>query len=342
MPASKGKALPLLRSINAFLRFLPRTPEDLVFRGRVHQFASSVISIADKSAINLRGDYNEIKTIWEEAEAESSGSGPVAEVNEDDGDVEMEGSGSQSTSQEVRETETKDGKDADTKPEANFYSTLWSLQQYFAHPPSLAPSTTTPVSTPRTPASASEPAATPFASFRQKSEIVLPILFEQTKKQKELMGREVEGSTKKRKRNEAGLESEIAGDFFYPRYLTGKKLLEHEVSLNPIPKASIPTDDQLADPSFRRQILVQYFILFQFLLHLTPGTASKQAFTGGMPKNFVIEASDESWVRERVSLIREELRRMPPDGPRFEKTVLSIITRESHYVCSPFSWRNQK
>jgi hypothetical protein len=91
-------------------------------------------------------------------------------------------------------------------------------------------------------------------------------------------------------------------------------------------------NSQLADPSFRRQILVQYFILFQFLLHLTPGTASKQAFTGGMPKTFVIESSDETWVRETVSSIREELRRMPPDGPRFEKTVLSIITRESHYV----------
>ena len=94
----------------------------------------------------------------------------------------------------------------------------------------------------------------------------------------------------------------------------------------------VVADKQLADPSFRRQILVQYFILFQFLLHLTPGTASKQAFTGGMPKTFVIESSDETWVRETVSSIREELRRMPPDGPRFEKTVLSIITRESHYV----------
>ena len=66
MPASKGKALPLLRIINAFLRFLPRTPADLVFRGRVHQFASSVISVADKSAINMRGDYNDIETTWDE------------------------------------------------------------------------------------------------------------------------------------------------------------------------------------------------------------------------------------------------------------------------------------
>jgi THO complex subunit 1 len=77
MPASRGKALPLLRIINAFLRFLPRTPEDLVFRGRVHQFASSVISIADKSAINMRGDYGEVKTTWEEDAVEQTVEGDV-------------------------------------------------------------------------------------------------------------------------------------------------------------------------------------------------------------------------------------------------------------------------
>jgi THO complex subunit 1 len=231
MPASRGKALPFLRSVNAFLRFLPRTPEDLVFRGRIHQFASSVISIADKSAINLRGDYNEINTIWEEAPVPS----PKDEVTtstdylkEDskgdaDGDVVM----SAETSKEEVKVDAKPGKEDKeaVKPEADFYSTLWSLQQYFAHPPSLAPSSSTSASTPRTP----EPTTTPFASFRQKSEIVLPILFEQTKKQKDLMGREVESGTKKRKRDEAGVGSEGAGDFFYPRYLTGKKLLEHEV-----------------------------------------------------------------------------------------------------------------
>jgi THO complex subunit 1 len=198
MPASRGKALPLLRTINAFLRFLPRTPEDLVFRGRVHQFASSVISIADKSAINLRGDYNEIKTVWEEPE--------VVEEKDVNGDVEMD-------EKKEREDKKEVNGEEDTKPEADFYATLWSLQQYFAHPPSLAPSP-----------QARNTGPTPFASFRQKSEIVLPILFAQTKKQKELMGREVEVG-KKRKREDGG----DAGGFFHPRFLTGKKLLEHEV-----------------------------------------------------------------------------------------------------------------
>lgn len=208
MPASRGKALPLLRTINAFLRFLPRTPEDLVFRGRIHQFASSVISIADKSAINLRGDYNELKTVWEE-EVEVAKEEVTATSDED---VEMDAE-KKDDQPEIKEED---------EAEAEFYSTLWSLQQYFAHPPSLAPSPQSQAGTPRP--GQSTP-STPFASFRQKSEIVLPILFAQTKKQKELMGREVEIG-KKRKRDE-GLEG--AGGFFHPRYLTGKKLLEHEV-----------------------------------------------------------------------------------------------------------------
>jgi THO complex subunit 1 len=95
---------------------------------------------------------------------------------------------------------------------------------------------------------------------------------------------------------------------------------------------------QLADQSFRRQILVQYFILFQFLLNLTPASAAKQAFTGGMPKSFVIDPENEVWVKGKVAAIREELRKMMPDGPRFEDTVLSIITRERYYV----SWSKDR
>jgi len=91
MPPSRGKALPLLRTINAFLRFLPRTPEDLVFRGRVHQFASSVIGIADKSAINMRGEYAKLQTTWEAEEARAEAGSDVKE-KDGDGDVEMDGS----------------------------------------------------------------------------------------------------------------------------------------------------------------------------------------------------------------------------------------------------------
>ena len=300
MPASKGKALPLLRIINSLLRFLPRTPEDLVFRGRVHQFASSVISVADKSAVNLRGDYNDIKTIWDEPNPPIA----VQSPKEEDGDVKMRAeTGDQS------EIKTIDGEDAGAKDETDLYSTLWSLQQYFASPPSLdgPPTKDTPNTPPRT----------PFETFKAKTDIILPMLFEQTQKEKELLGKDAELVGKKRKRvqDDSSPEGE-RGKFFHPRFLTGKRLLDHE----------------LADSSFRRQILVQYFILFQFLLNLTPSTAAKQAFTGGMPKTFVIKEEDEMWVKSKISAIKDELRRMVPDGPTFEETVISIITRERYYV----------
>ncbi|WWC92828.1 uncharacterized protein L201_007787 [Kwoniella dendrophila CBS 6074] len=296
MPASRGKALPLLRTINAFLRFLSRTPDDLVFRGRVHQFASSVISVADKSAINMRGDYAEVRTTWDEEETEQA---PVKEdkaVQDGEGDVKME---------DEAEKKPEDGEPAN-EPKPDFYPTLWSLQQYFAHPPSLdGPAV-------------GEPAKSPFETFKEKTDFILPNLFEQTQKEKALMGKEAENIGKKRKRSD---DSDENGGFFHPRYLTGKRLFEYE----------------LADPSFRRQILVQYFILFQFLLNLTPASAGKQAFTGGMPKTFVLGADDEKWVKSQVSTIRDELLRMT-DGKRFEETVLSIITREVHYA----QWKNDQ
>ncbi|WWC65859.1 uncharacterized protein I303_108481 [Kwoniella dejecticola CBS 10117] len=299
MPASRGKALPLLRTINAFLRFLPRTPDDLVFRGRVHQFASSVISVADKSAINMRGDYAEVRTTWDEEEPKVEVEAPKEDQVEQDGegDVKME---------DERDKPQTEAEEKAKEDKLDFYPTLWSLQQYFAHPPSLdGPAT-------------GDPAKTPFESFKEKTDFVLPHLFAQTQKEKALMGKDAESVGKKRKRS---TEDVGEGGFFHPRYLTGKRLFEYE----------------LADPSFRRQILVQYFILFQFLLNLTPASAGKQAFTGGMPETFVLITEDEDWVKAKVSTIRDELLRMT-DGKRFEETVLSIITREVHYA----QWKNDQ
>ncbi|WRT69725.1 uncharacterized protein IL334_006715 [Kwoniella shivajii] len=317
MPASRGKALPLLRTINAFLRFLPRTPENLVFRGRVHQFASSVISVADKSAINMRGDYAEVRTTWDEEEIKGIEDQEQEEVQDGEGDVKMDMDDNDEKKIEV-EAGTSSEQDLPsnnsvshylsiaTAPQMDFYPTLWSLQQYFAHPPSLDGIAT------------GEPPKTPFDTFKEKSDFVLPQLFAQTQKEKALLGKDTEIGGKKRKRS---AEDEGNGGFFHPRFLTGKRLLEHE----------------LADPSFRRQILVQYFILFQFLLNLTPASAGKQAFTGGMPKTFVLGTDDEKWVISKIQIIRDELTKME-DGKRFEETVLSIITREVHYA----QWKNDQ
>lgn len=278
MPASKGKALPLLRTINTFLRTLSSTPADLQLRGRVQLFASRAISVSDKSAINMRGEYSGIRTTWEDT--------PVDDPAGADGDVEMDG-------EETREKAATGGKGEDDK----FYSALWSLQQYFAHPPSLdGPAT-------------GEPAQTPFERFRSASDFVLERLFAET-------ARERSNPTPKADR---GADTET--DVVFPRYLTARALLRHE----------------LADTGFRRQVLLQYFILFQFLLNLQPGVASKQQATGGMPKSFIIDGGAAAWIKSTVSRIRDELKRIDStDGLRFEETVVELMNRERRYA----QWKN--
>lgn len=270
MPSSKGKALPLLRTINAFLRFLSHTPEDLMLRGRVQLFAAAVIPIADKSAINMRGEYSAIQTTWEESDPQD--------------DVEM--------------AEAGDGGDEKPKPEPDFYSTLWSLQTYFAYPPSLDGQAT------------GDPTQTAFEEFRAKTTFVLSRLYEQTKRERVLQGKD-DGSALP-----TVVKSGTSADDFYPRYLTAKSLLEYEI----------------ADQSFRRQILVQYFILFQFLLNFRPESASKQQFTGGMPKTFVIEGDNFKWCRKTALGIRDELTRMSADGVEFFNTMGILMERERRYV----------
>ncbi|KAL1412514.1 hypothetical protein Q8F55_000260 [Vanrija albida] len=282
MPSSRGKALPLLRTINAFLRFLSHTPEDLMLRGRVQLFAAAVIPIADKSAINMRGEYSAIQTTWEEGDAQGDAQGDV----------------------EMAEGEPADSAEEKPQPQPDFYSTLWSLQTYFAYPPSLdGPAV-------------GEPAQTPFEQFRTKSDFVLSRLYEQTKRERVLLGKDPEAAALRAPAATSG----TSADDFYPRYLTAKSLLEYEI----------------ADQSFRRQVLVQYFILFQFLLNLSPGSANKQQFTGGMPKTFVVDGDNLVWIKKTVSFIRDELKRMSADGYEFDKTVVMLMDRERRYA----QWKN--
>ncbi len=274
MPVAKGKQLSMLRLINSFLRMLSTTPGDLELRGRVQLFASRAISVADKSAINLRGEYARVVTNWEGKGEETKE--PASPVKAADGDIEM-----------------ADKSKSDSPAQPDFYASLWSLQQYFAHPPSL-----------------DGPAVdgrTPFDDFRTKSDFVLGRMFEATRKERVLVGRNPEraAAARKRKRDEAAA---------YPRYLTSRGLLDYEI----------------ADPAVRRQILIQYFILFQFLLSLTKDSA-KQTVTGGMPKTFVLESSNADWVANTARVIRQELKHMP-DGTDVDRVVAELMNRERRYV----------
>lgn len=203
---------------------------------------------------------------------------------------------------------------------------------------------------------------TPLETFKRKTDLILPVLYAQTDKEKALMGvaeaeggvaatasgSNANGSGRKRKRDDASLSSKPtttttttttdhsvlesptstspSSEFFHPRYLTPPNLLAYE----------------LADLSFRRQILVQYFILFQFLLLLTPDNKFSQTPNrmGNISKNFILGEADITWARGKVRAIRAELVRLGTSkekeegggGKRWCEAVLGVISQEKHYV----------
>lgn len=166
--------------------------------------------------------------------------------------------------------------------------------------------------------------------------MILPVLYGQTKKERAVAGSGsgsgsrlgqvggVTGTAPLSGGNSTSSSSQRpAKAFFHPHYLTPPNLLPYE----------------LADPSFRRQILVQFCILFQFLLLISPpppgnedpsstsnsttGTGinpakgkgrtvpsepfiPKPQHLGGMRKDFALDPKDQDWVKEQVGNIMYE------------------------------------
>lgn len=92
---------------------------------------------------------------------------------------------------------------------------------------------------------------------------------------------------------------------------------------------------QLADANFRRQILVQMLILFQYLLSLTPAertrVSSFHPFNTATLSPYVLQAENETWIREMRSRTLDELDSME-GGRRFRKSVQLVLQREQNWV----------
>ncbi len=117
--------------------------------------------------------------------------------------------------------------------------------------------------------------------------------------------------------DEAEAES-IESRHFFPTYLTGRKLFEYEIR----------------DTSFRKHILVQYFVLFQYLLSFTP--AAKESWKDWKNKTlqalFTLEEADERWIRSTWREIQALIREIQPDGRLFLESVLEVLKREANWI----------
>ncbi|XP_055947752.1 THO complex subunit 1-like isoform X2 [Argiope bruennichi] len=110
---------------------------------------------------------------------------------------------------------------------------------------------------------------------------------------------------------QAKLPSPNGSCVYFAKYLTSPKLLELELS----------------DSHFRRYVLVQFLILFQYL---------------SLPVKFKLESyvlteEQQNWVKETSKKIYKLLEETPPNGEAFSRDVQQILQREEYWN----AWKNE-
>ncbi|BGP51070.1 hypothetical protein JCM10450v2_006996 [Rhodotorula kratochvilovae] len=317
MDYQRGRGPILLRLLNDLLRRLPRSQsEPVILSGRILLLLSSVYPLGEKSGVNLRGAFNLGKgTVWEQQEAQKEMDGAKEDAKKEEEDAKMA---------EVEEgEEAEPGHEGVSGASSGFYATFWSLQRYFNNPHLLF-------------AAGSPASSGPLAELQSGVRKTLGAFAAATKKEKELSGAAKDGpaaadaGARGKARDEmTDTEEGALEEYFFPKFLTSRNLLDLE----------------LADPSFRRQILVQLLILFQYLLSLTPQSRARLA---ALPVTnapaltaHVLAPESETWVRELRSRTLDEMDAME-GGRRFRKAVMVVLTREQNWTdwklrsCLPF------
>ncbi|XP_035207983.1 THO complex subunit 1-like isoform X2 [Stegodyphus dumicola] len=110
---------------------------------------------------------------------------------------------------------------------------------------------------------------------------------------------------------DAKLSSPNGACFYFAKYLTSPKLLELELS----------------DSHFRRYVLVQFLILFQYL---TSPVKFKQ-------ESFVLSDEQQTWVKDTTKKVYKLLEETPPDGLAFAEHIEKILQREEYWN----AWKNE-
>nr|XP_034980970.1 THO complex subunit 1 [Zootoca vivipara] len=117
---------------------------------------------------------------------------------------------------------------------------------------------------------------------------------------------DTQASRKKLEELKAGREH-----VYFAKFLTSEKLM----------------DLQLSDSNFRRHILLQYLILFQYLKGQVKFKSS----------NYILTDEQSLWIEDTTKLVYQLLSENPPDGERFSKMVEHILNTEENWN----AWKNE-
>ncbi|CAK6957587.1 THO complex subunit 1 [Scomber scombrus] len=98
---------------------------------------------------------------------------------------------------------------------------------------------------------------------------------------------------------------------YFAKFLTSEKLM----------------DLQLSDSNFRRHILLQYLILFQYLKGQVKFKSS----------SCILNDDQTTWIEETTKLVYQLMREIPPDGDKFATMVEHILNTEENWN----GWKNE-
>ncbi|KAJ3275322.1 hypothetical protein HDV01_000614 [Terramyces sp. JEL0728] len=122
----------------------------------------------------------------------------------------------------------------------------------------------------------------------------------------------LEQERKKDDKKDAKKKRVSNGSFFFPKYLTNRVLFEL----------------QMNDPYFKRQILTQFLIIHQFLLHSNSKEKTEKKI------KFKVKLNDDQlkWLNISKSRSMKIMDRTSPHARTFLKTIQTIITHEKNWI----------
>lgn len=298
---SNGKIL-LLRMCNDLLRRLS-SAQNTVFCGRIQLFLARLFPLSEKSALNLMSHFN----------LEN-----VTSYNRNAGKGEAEGTGQDGRGEEPMEVDKERDKEEASGQEAvtaepidyNLYHKLWSLQDFFRQPTQCYVPEQWKVFTANvqevlqafdsykledmtsTPSSSSPPSSSSSSSSRRKRK--------KGEKERREAHRVVQHAT----------VVEYSESHYFAKFLTSEKLMNL----------------QLRDSHFRRHILLQLLILFQYLL----GDVKFKA------QAHVTSDAQSHWIKDTTEKVYQLLGETPPNGSEFVAYIKRALKCEENWI----AWKN--
>ncbi|CAO3644847.1 unnamed protein product [Cunninghamella blakesleeana] len=203
-----------------------------------------------------------------------------------------------------------------TDEQKEFYKLFWSTRKYFSDPPSIFQNEN-------------------FSDLQKGAKVIFEKFQEITKHEETIAGaKSTEMAGLKRKAEAMDTDddkaakkilNEINNDYRFPRLLTSRKLLDLEIE----------------DVRFRRNVILQFLILFQYLSGFSQNEkentrnllaargANKQSL---IQPSYTVTDEQMEWVKEMETSLTGLLRLMKPHGSLYTDIVMIVLKHERNWI----------